>query len=105
MTKAQEVCSALESLFDAARQQFGSGFEERNYLTVCHGCGQFHAVRASFLSLPMSLGFAFADGSTLSVPCHKCSDCPNEAIKAAWENGVSPATRQRADEYIRQFVA
>lgn len=75
-------------------------FNSYDHVMVCHGCGAFHAVRSSFISTPMSIGFKFEDGSQLSVPASHCGKCPSEGIRDAWENGMKRLNFNAAAEAI-----
>jgi hypothetical protein len=67
----------------------------KTYLMFCHGCGKIHGIRAEFIS-GMSASFGFSDGSSIGIGCHKCSDCPSEAIRDAYNNGIKREVWNRA---------
>lgn len=76
-------------------------FTERDYICVCHGCGQFHVVRSMFMSVSMMQGFASSTDSkrTWAVPCYACPDCRQTAnghrIKAAFDHGSTDESKAR----------
>jgi hypothetical protein len=71
-----------------------------DHLCICHGCGTFHAVRCSFLSLPQAIGFTFDDGSMATIPAHSCGGCPTKAIRNAFYHGMTDAARKAAEKKI-----
>ena len=53
------------------------------YELCCHGCGKLHAIRATFLSVPMSI--IANDGENYG--CRACEECMQEKgrIKRAYD--------------------
>jgi len=102
VTQAKSAISALKQRLVQIEDD-GRTFNAYDHVLVCHGCGEFHAVRSSFLSTPMSIRFDFADGSMLTIGGHGCPACmknPAKPIRDAWENGVRPSTFNRAADAV-----
>lgn len=83
-------------------------FDVRDHIVVCHGCGSFHVVRASFLGSSLSIGFkGKAHGVTWCIPAHGCPMCASQKaegrtgrIAQAFDKGMAPASYAEA---VRQF--
>jgi hypothetical protein len=104
-TQASIAVEKLNSLRTVAEPPRWDYHSTREYIMVCHGCGQFHLVRSIFLSTPLSLAFNFADGSRLDVGCSGCPACmaeldPGNPIRMAWEWGIRRSTHNRAADFL-----
>ena len=78
-------------------------FDTKDYICVCHGCGTFHIIRASFLSAPMMI--RVGDWCLPALGCRNCQYCPRDAqgdgpIGRAWKHGMTPEAFAEAQ---RQF--
>lgn len=93
-TLAEQASAKLESSYvQVADNGFWNSYD---HVLICHGCGHFHVVRSQFIGSSLSIGFSFLDGSSLSIPAYKCSNCPGEAIRDAWQNGMHRSAYNRA---------
>jgi len=89
MTSETQAIKAIEVLKAQLVSVKDNGmFNSYDHVMICHGCGKFHAVRSSFISSSLSIGFRFADESQLYVPAYSCGGCSREVIRDAWKNGT-----------------
>jgi len=86
--------AAIEAL-RAKYIEIPDNYTTKTYILFCHGCGRIHGIRSQFIS-GMGADFGFDDGSSVRLGCHKCPDCPGEAIRDAYNNGIKREVWNRA---------
>jgi hypothetical protein len=98
---AETVSKRLDALFDIPERQ--SNLSTKKYLMLCHGCGTLHVELAYFISTPLSFGWNFEDGSSLSIGCHGCPACMKDTARPiynAYRNGMTVEALEKAMSYV-----
>lgn len=85
------------------------------YILVCHGCGAFFELEASFLSSPLAIQFEVpGEKRSWCVPMRGCPTCAaivterreDHPIARAFAHGMTPEARARANrEYAETWLA
>ena len=95
-TQAKQARNQLHAKYVVIEDDVRQFHMSYDHLVICHGCGKIHAERCIFMSSPLAIAFKFADGSSVSIPAHGCGECGGEAVKTAYQNGMSRASYDRA---------
>ena len=62
----------------------------KDYIVVCHGCGNIRVHQAMFMSSPSALSHVIGN-LTFVIPAWGCKDCiASGAIKRAFDSGPTP---------------